>query len=43
MNSWVLSEGNNIILEDRDSTIQFSIKKFLKNYKIGHQRIEQEY
>ena len=43
MNSWVLSEGNNIILEYRDSTIQFSIKKFLKNYKIGHQRIEQEY
>ena len=43
MNSWVLSEGNKIVLEDRDSTIQFSIKKFLRNYKIGHQRIEQEY
>ena len=39
LNSWILSEGNRINLKEKDSTVQFSIKKFLRNYKAGHQRI----
>ena len=43
LNSWILSEGNRINLKEQDLTVQFSIKKFLRNYSTGHQRIKQEY
>ena len=42
-NSWILSEGNRINLKEQDLTVQFSIKKFLRNYPTGHQRIKEEY
>ena len=43
LNSWILSEGNRINLKEQDLTVQFSIKKFLRNYSTDHQRIKEEY